>query len=274
MRISNCIRAVVVFCSILAGPAVAATAEVNGIQLYYEIHGRGTPVVMLHGGYTDSDMWRIQSKLLARRYRVIEIDSRGHGRSTDGQVPITYGQMADDTLALLDQLQIPTAHFVGWSDGAVIASHIAARHPERVDQLVLIGAAFQGNVYVNIFSALLGKDILFNVAMDLLFSPKYKAVNPNPEHWRTFRDKLHSLWQSPCYFEEQPEETCLEPLQSITAPTLVVAGKLEIIEQSHTRAIAEAIPNAQLEIVAGAGHFLPITRPYTTAELTLEFLNN
>ncbi|MDX1456737.1 MAG: alpha/beta hydrolase, partial [Marinobacter sp.] len=109
--------------------AKADYANINGIDMYYEIHGEGTPLVMLHGGYTDSDVWTIATGFLANSFQVIEIDRRGHGRTTDGGGPITYELMADDTLKLLDEFGIPNAHFAGWSDGAVIAAHIAAFHP-------------------------------------------------------------------------------------------------------------------------------------------------
>ena len=115
----------------VSSTSAAEYAEVNDIQLYYEIHGDGpTPVVMLHGGYDDSDVWELETWLLSYDYTVIEIDSRGHGRSYDGDGPITYELMASDTMALLDQLGVGRAHFVGWSDGAVIATQIASAHEQ------------------------------------------------------------------------------------------------------------------------------------------------
>lgn len=244
--------------------ARADYAEVNGINMYYEVHGEGTPLVLLHGGYVDSDMWTIETHILSQSYQVIEIDSRGHGRSTDGDGPITYELMAADTLALLDQLNVSNAHFAGWSDGAVIAAQIAAYHPERVNKLVLIGAAFGGDTYVPAFSTVLGSELLFKAFADTTFGIKYKLVNPQPEHWPVFRDKLYTLWNTECYLPVDPE-FCLEPLGSIAAQTLVLVGKNEIIRFDHTEAIVDAIPDAELEVVYLAGHFLPETRPFTTA---------
>ncbi|MBK8971391.1 MAG: alpha/beta fold hydrolase [Hahellaceae bacterium] len=162
--------------------ALADYAEVNGISMYYEVHGNpyGTPVVMLHGGYDDSDMWAIETRMLAPQYRVIEIDSRGHGRSQDGASAITYEQMADDTLKLLDSIGIVRAHFVGWSDGAVIASQIAIDHPERVNQLVLFGAAFQSDAYVDWFAAALNQPVLFNAFID----SRFQMPSLNSCRWR------------------------------------------------------------------------------------------
>lgn len=250
-------------------------ADVNGIQLYYEVHGGGgTPVVLLHGGYDDSDLWSVTTWLLSPEYTVIEVDSRGHGRSTDGDGPITYELMVDDTLSLLDHLNIDNAHFVGWSDGGVIASHIASRHPERVNQLILFGAAFGSDVYTDLFSLLLNEKAVFDAFIDSTFGVKYRKTSPTPEHWPVFRDKLYNLWQSPCYFASQPIGYCLEPLQSISAPTLVVAGKQEIIARSHTEAIAAAIPGAELRLIPLASHFIPKFRPLLTTLLIEDFLNN
>jgi pimeloyl-ACP methyl ester carboxylesterase len=260
-----------IFLILMSWLARADYAEVNGITMYYEVHGEGTPLVLLHGGYVDSDMWAIETHILSKSFQVIEIDSRGHGRSTDGDGPITYELMADDTLALLDQLGVSNAHFAGWSDGAVIAAQIAAFHPERVNKLVLIGAAFGGDTYVPAFSAVLGSEPVFKAFADSTFGIKYRLVNPEPDHWPVFRDKLYTLWNSECYLPVNPE-FCLEPLESINAPTLVLVGKQEIIRFDHTQAIAAAIPDATLDVVLLAGHFLPETRPFTTAYKIKRFI--
>lgn len=265
------IRSLLVIFLIVSGIAKADYALVNGVNIYYEIYGEGTPLVMLHGGYTDSDVWTVETQILEKSFQVIEIDSRGHGRSTDGEGPITYELMADDTMRLLDQLGIRNAHFAGWSDGAVIAAQIAAFHPERVNRLVLIGAAFGADTYVPLFSSVLGNEQLFKTFADTTFGLKYKAINPQPGHWPVFRDKLYALWRSECYLPVNPEY-CLEPLERINAPTLVMVGKNEIIRFDHTQAIVDAIPDAELEVLYLAGHFLPETRPFTTAYKIREFV--
>lgn len=272
MKRIPCFQILVISCLVfIATIARADYANVNGISMHYDIHGEGTPLVLLHGGYVDSDMWAIETLILSKSFQVIEIDSRGHGRSSDGDQAITYELMADDTLKLLDQLEINNAHFVGWSDGAVIAAQIAAYHPERVNKLVLIGAAFGGDTYVPAFSTVLGSEPLFKAFADSTFGIKYKLVNPEPEHWPVFRDKLYSLWNTDCYLPINPE-FCLEPLESINAQTLVLVGKNEIIRFDHTKAIVDAIPDAELDVVYLAGHFLPETRPFTTAYKIRDFI--
>lgn len=250
----------------------AEYAEVNGINLYYDIKGSGTPLVLLHGGYVDSDMWRLETAMLARHYKVIEIDSRGHGRSTDGDVPITYELMTSDTLALLDQLGIDNAHFVGWSDGAVIAAQVAAFYPERMNKLVLIGAAFGADTYVSSFSSVLANEALFTRFADVTFGLKYRSISPTPKHWPIFRDKLYSLWKTPCYLPTTPGQDCLAPLANINSDTLVLVGTNEIIEFSHTEEIVAEIAGAELETVRFAGHFLPQVRPIKTGNLIIGFI--
>lgn len=252
--------------------ARADYANVNDIKQYYQVTGSGTPVVLLHGGYDDADMWNIHTWLLAFHYKVIVLDSRGHGRSERGNLPLTYEQMANDTLTLLDQLNIPNAHFVGWSDGAVIASQIAAQHPERVNKLMLFGAAYQADSYVDAFALLLSTPELFLPFIDSLYKKRYLTLNPHPELWSQFQADLYSLWLSPCYFADQPYSTCLNGLQSINAPTMVVAGDLEIIKRAHTQAIAASIPQAQLKIVPLASHYLPKLRPFLTTDIIAKFL--
>lgn len=250
----------------------AAYAQVNDIEMYYEIHGSGNPLVLLHGGYVDSDMWRLVTASLSQHYQVIEIDSRGHGRTTDGLGAITYEGMTQDTLALMDHLNIDNAHIVGWSDGAVIAAQIAAFQPQRVNKLVLIGAAFGGDTYVPTFATVLNNESLFLNFANLTFGLKYKAVSPTPEHWPVFRDKLYSLWKTPCYLPTTPGQDCLAPLNNINSETLVLVGSNEIIEFSHTEEIVAQIAGAKLEVVRFAGHFLPEIRPIKTANLILNFV--
>jgi pimeloyl-ACP methyl ester carboxylesterase len=115
---------------------MAYTIKVNGAP--HEI-GVGPPVVLLHGGLANSDYFGNQARALAQAYRVILVDSRGHGRSTRGRRPFGYDLMADDVVALLDTLKIDKAAILGWSDGAIIGLDLAMRHPERVSRVFAFG---------------------------------------------------------------------------------------------------------------------------------------
>ena len=110
-------------------------AAVNGIKVYYTKTGHGSPVILLHGGLSNSDYWGNQVKALAAKHTVISLDSRGHGRSSRDEKPFGYDLMADDVVAVLDSLKIPRADIVGWSDGAIIGIDLALRHPDRIGKV-------------------------------------------------------------------------------------------------------------------------------------------
>lgn len=115
-------------------------APVNGVNIWYATFGEGEPVILIHGGLANSNYWGEQVRALQARYRVIVMDSRGHGRSSRDATPYGYDLMASDVLALMDYLKIPKAAIVGWSDGAIIGLDIAMTHPERLTKLFAFAA--------------------------------------------------------------------------------------------------------------------------------------
>jgi hypothetical protein len=116
----------------LPKPAQSGTAAVNGIKLWYATFGQGEPVILLHGGLANANYWGHQVRALQPRYRVIVMDSRGHGRSTRDERPYGYDLMAADVIGLMDFLKIPKAAIVGWSDGAILGLDIAMQHPDTI----------------------------------------------------------------------------------------------------------------------------------------------
>lgn len=126
-------------------PVSTGRVTVNGVRLYYEIHGEGEPLVMLHGGVNPSDFFGAPLAEMAKTQKVIAIHMRGHGFSTDADAPWTYEQMADDVAAAMGELGIGKADFMGWSLGAGVALQTAIRHPEKVDKLIAISMNFRGD---------------------------------------------------------------------------------------------------------------------------------
>src|SRR5437588_118159 len=116
-------------------------ATVNGLKMYYELHGTGRPLVLLHGAFG----WATVYPTLAKDRQVIVVELQGHGHTADVDRPLTYEQMADDTAALLQQLGIDHADFFGWSMGAATALQIAIRHPELVRKQVLASVSYNSN---------------------------------------------------------------------------------------------------------------------------------
>jgi len=124
----------------LPKPSQSGYAPVNGIRIWYAAFGRGEPVLLLHGGLANSNYWGNQVPALARSYRVIVMDSRGHGRSTRDERPYGYYLMASDVLGLMDFLKVSKTAVVGWSDGAILGLDIAIHHPERLTKLFAFAA--------------------------------------------------------------------------------------------------------------------------------------
>jgi len=225
-------------------------AEINGVRIYYETFGAGAPVLVLHGGTAFSESMHYQIGALVPSHFVIAPDSRGHGRSTDGEGPLSYAQMADDMLKLLDDLQVGKADIVGWSDGGIIGLDLALRHPERVGRLVVIGANYNVSGLEHVPPADASPDAA-EVAERRDF---YKRLAPDPAHWPIFYRKVVAMWRS------QPSYN-VDELARIKAPTLVIAGEFDEIKREHTDALANAIPGSQEYIVKGATHLAPLEQP-------------
>ena len=236
-------------------------ASVNGIRLFYATLGEGQPVVLLHGGLANSDYMGLQAAALASRYRVILIDSRGHGRSTRDSRPFGYDLMADDVVALLDTLHIEHADIIGWSDGGIIALDMAIRHPNRVGRVV----AFAANTRTTGVVADVEKNPTF-AAYIKRAGDEYRRLSSTPGQYDTFVAQISRMWAT------QPNWTDAQ-LRSIRAPVLIVDGDHdEAIVRAHTEYIAGTIPGAGLLILPNTSHFafLQDTALFNTA--ILDFL--
>jgi pimeloyl-ACP methyl ester carboxylesterase len=128
-------------------PESKGYAKVNGVELYYEVHGSGPPLVMLHGGVTPSEMFGAPLTEMARTHKVFALHTRGHGFSKDGSQPWSFEVFADDVAALMGHLGIKKASVMGYSSGADIALQTAIRHPELVDKLIVVSTAFRSDGY-------------------------------------------------------------------------------------------------------------------------------
>ncbi len=125
--------------------AVGKRIQVGDISMYYEIYGKGEPLILLHGGFGSSEMMGGMIAAFSKKYRVIAVDSRSQGRTTDSdEKELSYAQMALDVNGFMDQLKIKKAKFVGWSDGGDIALELALIHPEKIDKAVIMGANYLG----------------------------------------------------------------------------------------------------------------------------------
>ncbi len=223
--------------------ASGAYATVNGIRMYYETYGKGAPLVLIHGGGStiQSSFGRV-IPALARRYRAIAVELQNHGRSGFRDVPETFEQDADDVAALMAELKIGKASFLGFSNGASTALQIAIRHPAIVEKLVVVAGLYRRDGLVPGFFDGMAKTTLAGMPQGL--KDAFLAVNPDTAKLRTMferdRDRMIA-------FKDWSDES----LRSIAAPTLVVNGDRDVIRPEHALEMARTIPHARLLIVPG-----------------------
>ena len=225
-------------------------ADVNGIHLYYATIGSGSPVILLHGGLSNSDYFGNQIRALMKHHEVVIVDSRGHGRSTRDARPFGYDLMTDDVVALMDKLKLQKADIVGWSDGAIIGLDLAIRYPDRVGKVI----AFAANTKTDGVVPDVEKNPTF-AAFIKRAGNEYRHLSPTPNEYDAFVEQISHMWAS------QPNWTDAQ-LKGIRAPVLVLDGDHdEAIRREHTEYIAATIPGAGLMILPNTSHFAFLQDP-------------
>jgi pimeloyl-ACP methyl ester carboxylesterase len=246
----------------LPKPAQSGYAPINGIRIWYASFGRGEPVFLLHGGLANSNYWGNQVPALARHYRVVVMDSRGHGRSSHDDRPYGYDLMASDVLGLMDFLKVPRTAIVGWSDGAIIGLDIALHHSERLTKLFAFAANSDPSGVADI-----AHSPVFN-AYIARAEKEYTALSPTPRQYKPFLAQISKMW------ETQPNFSA-EQLHGISVPTWIVdADHDEAIKRENTEFMANAISNAGLLIQPWVSHFSFLQDPPQFTSDVLHFLEH
>ncbi|HEV2643656.1 MAG TPA: alpha/beta hydrolase [Candidatus Elarobacter sp.] len=239
-------------------------ADVNGLRLYYEIHGTGTPLVLLHGGLGAIHMFGPDLiHALSLGHRVIATDLQGHGRTADIDRPLSVEHMADDIAALLKHLNIPRADVMGYSLGGGVALQVAIRHPELVDRLVVVSTAIRRSAYYADILAQQGQ-VTAEAAEWMKQTPMYQmyaSIAPRPEDWPRLLQKIGEAMTVDFDYSEQ--------VAGIGATTLIVAGDADMFPPAHaveTFALlgggrqdggwdGSGRPKSQLAILPGLTHY-------------------
>ena len=235
--------------------------DIDGHQTWVDDRGgKGEPLLLMHGGLSNSDalLDSIGPRLMAG-YHVVAFDRRGHGRTADTPGPFHYADMVKETVQVLEQVVGAPAHLVGWSDGGILALLVALERPELAKKLVVIGTnyhheglvPFEPNMEAPFFQQ--------------IFSAYAERSPDGAAHMEEILGKTFTM------FASEPTMTTAD-VARITQPTLVMAGDDDLISLAHTASLYEALPNAQLAIVPGASHGLPIERPELVAGLISDFL--
>ena len=238
-----------------ANAAAGRTFTHDGVKLYYEVYGTGEPLLMVHGnGGSISDL-RNQIAHFRRRYMVIAMDSRDHGRSADSTEPLTYEKMTDDLAALLEHLKVGPANVLGWSDGGIEALLLGIRHPTKVKKLVAMAANL--NPTEDAFSP----ELLALIKTMMAEVPA--AARETPEGRREL--KVTGMLLVEPHID-------VKALETITAPTLVLGADHDLIRDEHTIDIYHHVPNSQLAIFPNATHMVPYDDPATFNATVERFL--
>ncbi len=251
-------------------------AEVNGIRMYYELHGPpgGVPLVLLHGGGSTIDVtFGRVLPLFARHRPVIAVEEQGHGRTSDRDQPVRFHTSADDVAALLRHLEVDTADLFGFSNGASVALQVAVRHPALVRKLVFASAMTKkAGAYPELWQ-FMERATFANMPQPL--KDAFLRVNPDTQQLRAMHDKDAERMRS---FTDVPDSE----LESVLAATLVVIGDRDIVRPEHAVELTRLIPGARLLVLPGGhGEYLGeavITQretryPELTVGLVEEFLD-
>ncbi len=225
----------------------AGRAPVNGIEIYYEVHGshEGTPLVLLHGGGStiESNFGRVLP-FLARTRRVIAVEEQGHGRTSDRDRPITFEDSARDVAGLLREFEISQADFLGFSNGASVALQVALRYPSLVRKLVFASSFTRRDGAQPQLWEFIGQADIANMPQAL--KDAFLAVNPDPAKLQIMHDKDAARMVG---FKDMPDEA----IRGVRAPTLVVAGDRDVTRLEHAIELSRLFPHGRLLVLPG-GH--------------------
>ena len=235
-------------------------AEVNGLNMYYEIHGTGQPLVLLHGAYMTIDLMGEVVPALAETRQVIAAELQGHGRTADIDRPLTYEQMADDIAALLRHLVIEKADVFGYSMGGGVAFQVAIRHPEVVRKLVVASASYTSDgMHPELLEMI--PTLTPEAFAGSPIEEAYLRTAPYPDDFPTLVAKMKQLDMEP--FAWPPED-----IRGIAAPTLLIVGDSDAIRLEHAVELFRllgggvmgdlaGLPKSQLAVLPSTTHFVP-----------------
>jgi pimeloyl-ACP methyl ester carboxylesterase len=235
-------------------------APVNGLSMYYEVHGDGPPLVLLHGAYMTIDTMGPLLPGLAESRQVIAVEQQGHGHTADVDRPITYEQMADDTAALLRHLDVDRADVIGYSMGGAVALQLAIRHPDVVRKLVVASATYTSDGMPAV-----AREMFPSIAPELFsgtpIEEAYLRNAPNPGDFPKLVEKLKRLDTTPFAWP-------VDAIRGIDAPVMIVLGDSDGVTLEHAVELfgllgggvmgdLQGMPRSQLAVLPATAHFMP-----------------
>ena len=236
--------------------------QLGDVKTWYDEHGAGEPLVLMHGGLVDARFFAPNIDALAEHFHVYTPERRGHGHTPDVDGPIAYQLMADDTIAFLETVVGEPADVVGHSDGAFVAMLVAMQRPELVKRLVMISGGFSKEVEA-------APDAEWDVDQIFEFlGPSYGEVSPDGiDHFKVVATKVGEMAAKEPYLQASE-------LANVPQRTLVMFSDDDLVTMTHAVDTYEALPNAEFAIVPGTSHFLTQEKPALVNARVLDFLTN
>jgi pimeloyl-ACP methyl ester carboxylesterase len=254
---------------------VGRRVQVNGMRMYYEVSGKGDPLVVLHGAYMNIPSMGAIIPRLARTHRVYALEFQGHGRTTDIDRPITYPNLADDVAAFMDAVRLPKADVFGYSMGAGVGLQLAIRHPEKVNKLAVASVAYDARGWQPDFTAFIPQ-MTVEMFVGMPFAAEYRKLAANPDSFPALVRKLIALEKEPMAWEQG--------VRALKTPVLIIAGDADVVTLEHAVAMfrllgggimgdmGKPLPTARLAILPATSHTAVITQPDLLYALIEPFL--
>ena len=251
---------------------------VNGLNMYYEVHGKGQPLVLLHGAFSaiGTSFGKILHQLAASR-QVIAFELQAHGHTADIDRPLSLEGMADDTAAAIRELELESADILGYSMGAAVALHVALRHPDVVRKLVLASVSYTlSGIHPGLMEGL--GDMRPEMMYGSPWHDEYRKIAPHPELFaRLFAKKTE--------MDRQTRDLSAEDIRGIKAPTLLIIGDSDLIRPEHAVEMFRllgggvfgdtpaGLPNSQLAVLPGTSHVTVVDRSELLVPMITSFLD-
>jgi pimeloyl-ACP methyl ester carboxylesterase len=244
--------------------AAGARVQINGMQMYYEVSGRGDPLIVLHGAYMNIPTMGAIIPRLAKTHRVYALELQGHGRTTDIDRPITYPGLADDVAAFMDAVGLAKADVFGYSMGAGVGLQLAIRHPARVDKLAAASVAYDAEGWQPEFKAAIPQ-MTVEAIVQMPFAKDYRKLAPNPDGFPELARKLIALEKEPMAWGDD--------VKALKHPVLVITGDADVATLEHAVALfrllgggvmgdmGKPLAASRLAVLPATSHTAVITQP-------------
>jgi pimeloyl-ACP methyl ester carboxylesterase len=246
------------------GQTTGHRVKVNGMQMYYEVSGKGDPLVVLHGAYMNIPTMGAIIPKLAETHRVYALEFQGHGRTSDIDRPITYPNLADDVAAFMDSVRIGKADVFGYSMGAVAGLQLAIRHPAKVNKLVAASVAYDLEGWQPEFTQLIPQ-MTVEMILEMPFAKEYPKLAADPKGFPALARKLIALEKEPMAWGAD--------VKKLKLPVLIIAGDADVATLEHSVAMfrmlgggvmgdmGKPLPASRLAVIPATAHTAVITQP-------------